>query len=227
MNTKNRISLTDCCQGAFGIVDMPKFVEQAIRFAYRVNPPAPPAPPPALEVYLTGKTLTDNDLEQIMAFAEQYDPRPYYSLDMSHIRMRHAALLNQYLKATDVRIIDGLESAYHPVGRGVAYTLFQFIYHEKNAHLAEPALIWSMLHHRRLEMTREWRKVYLALLIQIAGLRMDILMFGKKPGERPHYRANIVERPGLTAAQREERTQLFSTAVNWLFDKTVEQLNAT
>ncbi len=217
------VPLTNCCQGCFGLVDMPSFVEQAIRLAYQMYVPPPTSPALSLENYLESKKLPRSVREMLAEGAIFYEPVPYYSIGVDQIMIRHEAVLSPRLSGRDIHLSPDLVSAYHPIGRGTAYTLFQFIYHEKNVHLAEPALIWIMLKRRRFELLHNLRKTFFAVLIQLHNIQEDIRRSAESD-ERPHYRRNIMERVNLTPADRITRTRLFNSLIPQLIAYTEREI---
>jgi len=220
MTTKEWISLSDMCQGRFGIADAQPHIIQAINIADGIIPDAPSQPIPDYDIFLKQCVkwcMPDDELDLLMACKHLFLPRAVYqflTVDQIEVKLPY----QENPTAETVRIADGQKVIWGWMGQSIATAFYwAFLFHEKNNSLEQPENIWQRLHFL-YSAGQYWPQIVLALYERTLGIKYDIRE------QREHYLKNVVRRTGLNPDELKKRPELIENAVDYLHQTITEQL---
>lgn len=211
--TENLVRLAHLCQGGFGFVDLHPGIAQAIRLILLKYPPAKAKKKLSLRSLLSGlkkKGFTEDECAVIESYQQYFRPLAYPPLTVKNILVDKHKLYFHHLSRNDVSLTDSQAASIGQAGWATAFIFFQFFFHEKNENLKDPDFIWKVIldSHLEKDVTRE--ELCLACYIQLVGIRHDISQ------KRDHYLKNVANRADLEPEHRQQRIELFSSAVELL-----------
>lgn len=218
------LRVTDLCQGCFGVVDVPTHIQAALYAATALPTLSPSSPPLNFSTYLdilesknySGQFYHRGEsLERIRHFASAYSPAYENIFTVDDLEMHNECASPQKSSKPQIRFTRPVHAEWHCKGRNLAYNFFQFVFHEKQAYLSDPATLWACaLANFHLA------EAPLATYIQLLGIKAELSF----PNPPPHVVKNIFERRGLSIRELDARREAFPKAIAYMIERAERML---
>ncbi len=215
------VKLSDVCQGGYGVVGLPTFVQMALYKTSRLIQCEAREEPPtfaeylnqlAVKVYAGQELYPPESIERIQAFEHLYIPDFAARPTVEQIEIDTNYCSPRRVRDLPVKLTTAQTFTWDCAGKFNAKNFFQFFYHEKTAFLRDPMTIWECaLENFQLDTSA------FAAFVQLLGMQAE-MRFTIPP---PHVVTNVLLRAGLSDDERKTRANAVPLVLDFCIERTL------